>query len=182
MSTGNYVSPGFMTDDNSDKMGEFFGAQPYAARIAAAFTAPHQADPGTRWVYRTSDTFILTRAMHNYLQTRQGSESDIFGLVVQEVYRPLKLGPGAYSTMRTADNNWQSQAEGGYGMWWIPDDIAKMAMPLNNHGKIDGVQVLHPGLLAAAMQQNPDDRGVRIDGQRMYNNAFWASHYTRSNG
>ncbi len=182
MSTGNYVSPGFMTDDNSDKMGEFFGAQPYAARIAAAFTASNQADPGTRWVYRTSDTFILTRAMHNYLQTQQGPESDIFGLVVEDVYRPLRLGPGAYSTMRTADNNWQGQAEGGYGMWWTPDDIAKIAILLNNHGKIDGVQVLHPALLAAAMQQNPDDRGVRIDGQRMYNNAFWANHYTLSNG
>lgn len=182
MSTGNYVSPGFMTDDNSDNMGEFFGAQPYAARIAAAFTAPHQADPGTRWVYRTSDTFILTRAMHNYLQTRQGPESDIFELVIEDVYRPLKLGPGAYSTMRTADNNWQGQTEGGYGMWWIPDDIAKIVMLLNNNGKNDDVQVLHQALLAAAMQQDPTDRGVRIDGQRMYNNAFWANHYTRSNG
>ncbi|MBN2007209.1 MAG: PD40 domain-containing protein, partial [Anaerolineae bacterium] len=56
MATGNYHAAGFMADDNSEKMGEFFGAQPYDERIAAAFTAPHAADPGTRWVYRTSDT------------------------------------------------------------------------------------------------------------------------------
>ncbi len=182
MATGNYVSAGFMTDDDSEKMGAFFGAQPYAGRIAAAFDVPHRENPGTRWVYRTSDTFILTRAMHNYLQTRQGPENDIFEFVVNDIYRPLKLGPGAYTTMRTADNNWRGQAEGGYGMWWIPDDIAKITMLLNNNnGIIDGVQVLHPAMLAASMQQNPNDRGMVIDGQRMYNNSFWANHYTRSN-
>jgi CubicO group peptidase (beta-lactamase class C family) len=183
MSTGNYVSSGFMTDDNSEKMGEFFAAQPYAERIKAAFAAPHMAEPGTRWVYRTSDTFILTRSLHNYLQTQEGSDADIFEFVVDEIYRPLGLGPGAFSTMRTADNGWQGQAEGGYGLWWIPDDIAKITILLNNDdGKINGEQILHPGLLAASLQHDPYDRGVKIDSQRMYNNAFWANHYTKASG
>ena len=183
MSTGNYISADYMTDEDGSKMGEFFSAQPYAARIAAAFDWPHAADPGTRWVYRTSDTFILTRALHNYLQTQEGPDADIFQFVVDEVYRPLQLGPGAYTTMRTADNDWQGQAEGGYGLWWIPDDIAKIAILLNSdYGQIDGEQVLHPGLLAAALQHDPDDRGVKIDSQRMYNNAFWANHYTKADG
>jgi CubicO group peptidase (beta-lactamase class C family) len=183
MATGNYDSAGYMADDESDKMGVFFGAQPYAERIKAAFSAPHQADPGTRWVYRTSDTFILTRALQNYLQIQQGSGADIYQFVVDEIYRPLGLGPGAFTTMRTADNNWQGQAEGGYGLWWIPDDIAKIGTFLiRGHGKINGVQILHPDLLAASLQQNPDDRGVQIDSRRMYNNAFWATHYTKSNG
>ncbi len=183
MATGNYVSAGFMVDDNSDEMDEFFRAQPYAERIKAAFDCPHVADPGTHWVYRTSDTFILTRALHNYLQRKQGPQADIFQFVVDEVYRPLGLGPGAYSTMRTADDNWQGQAEGGYGLWWIPDDIAKIATLLNNDGGAIGrMQVLHPDLLAAALQRAPDDRGVRIDGRRMYNNAFWATRYTRADG
>jgi hypothetical protein len=183
MSTGNYVSAGYMVDDNSQKMGEFFSAQPYAERIEAAFDCPHTADPGTRWVYRTSDTFILTRALHNYLQAQEGPEADIFQFVVDEVYRPLGLGPGAYTSMRTADNHWSGQAEGGYGLWWIPDDIAKLGMLLNsNGGKINGEQILHPDLLAATIQQNPNDRGVKIDSQRMYNNAFWANRYTRADG
>jgi hypothetical protein len=42
--------------------------------------------------------------------------------------------------------------------------------------------VLHPGLLEAALQRDPKDRGVKIDSRRMYNNAFWADHYTRSDG
>jgi CubicO group peptidase (beta-lactamase class C family) len=183
MATGNYVSAGFMTDDTSEAMGEFFGAQPYRERIAAAFNAPHIAASGTRWVYRTSDTFILTRALHNYLQTQKGPEADIFQFVVDEVYRPLGLGPGAYTTMRTADDGWQGQAEGGYGTWWIPDDIAKLALLLNNNsGRINGAQILHPDLLAATLQHDPADRGVRIDSRRMYNNAFWADRYTPAVG
>jgi len=183
MSTGNYVSDGFMVDDNSEKMGEFYGAQPYSARVAAAFSAPSAAAPGEKWVYRTSDTFILTRALHNFLQTQEGPEADIYQFVVDEIYRPLGLGPGVFTTMRTADDNWQGQAEGGYGTWWIPDDIAKLALLLNNDdGQINGEQILHPGLLAATMQRDPDDRGVKIDGRQMYNNAFWATHYTKSDG
>jgi len=182
MATGNYDSAGYMVDDESDKMGEFFGAQPYAERIKAAFRAPHQVDPGARWVYRTSDTFILTRAMHNYLQTREGTDADIYQFVVDEVYRPLGLGPGAFTTMRTADNDWRGQAEGGFGQWWIPDDIARIGTFLLGGGKINGEHVLQPDLLAAALQQNPADRGVRIDGQRMYNNSFWANRYAESNG
>lgn len=183
MATGNYVSAGFMVDDDSGKMSEFFSAQPYAERIKTAFSAPHQAVSGTRWVYRTSDTFILTRAMQNYLQTREGSNADIYQFVVDEVYRPLGLGTGVYTSMRTADNNWQGQAEGGYGQWWIPDDIAKIGTFLiQDNGRLNGNQILHPDLLAASLQQNPKDRGVQIDSQRMYNNSFWANHYTMANG
>ena len=183
MATGNYDSASYMADDESDKMGIFFGAQPYSERIKAAFSAPHRVDRETRWVYRTSDTFILTRAMQNYLQTQQGTDADIYQFVVDEVYRPLELGPGVYTSMRTADNDWQGQAEGGYGQWWIPDDIAKIGTFLiQNNGKIKDEQILHPDLLAASLQQNPDDRGMQIDSQRMYNNSFWANHYTTSNG
>ncbi len=183
MSTGNYISSGFMVDDTSEKMGEFFGAQPYAERIKAAFSAPHQVEPGTRWVYRTSDTFILTRSMHNYLQAKEGPNADIFQFVVDEIYRPLGLGPGAYTTMRTADDDWQGQAEGGYGLWWTPDDIAKIGTFLiRDSGKINGEQVLCPDLLATTLQQDPNDRGLMIGNQSSYNNAFWATHYTEANG
>ncbi len=183
MTTGNYVSARFMADDTGPKMSEFFGAQPYVERIEAAFDSPRANDPGAVWVYRTSDTFILTRALHNYLQTQEGANADIFQFVVDEVYRPLGLGPGAFTTMRTADDNWQGQAEGGYGLWWIPDDLAKIAILLNNNeGQIGGEQILHPGLLAASLQQDSTDRGIAIDRQRTYNNAFWANRYNQAQG
>jgi hypothetical protein len=183
MATGNYISDGYMVDEDGPQMNEFFEAQPYDRRIALAFNWPNATAPGTQWNYRTCDTFILTRALSNYLGTQLGPEADIFEFVVDEVYIPLKIDPGAHTTMRTADDNWQGEPEGGYGLWWTQDGIAKIASLLNNqNGMIEGQQVLHPDLLASALQHNPDDRGVVIRQGQNYNNAFWATHYTEGDG
>ncbi|MBN1260958.1 MAG: hypothetical protein JXB35_09790 [Anaerolineae bacterium] len=183
MATGNYHAGGYMTDDDSEQMARYAQTQPYDGRIWAAFNWPHREEPGQRWVYRSCDTFILTRAMHNFLQSKEGPDADIYQFVVDEVFKPLGVGPGAFSTVRTEDDNWQGQAEGGYGMWLVADDIAKITTLLNvAGGKIDGVQVLDPGLLAAALQRDPQDRGLEIEEGRYYNNGFWATRYTEAGG
>jgi len=183
MATGNYESAGFMVDEEHWDTDPFWSKEYYAEKIAAAFNWPHSADPGIQWVYRTFDTFIVTRALHNYLQSLEGPDADIFQFVVNEVYKPLKMGPGVFTTLRTKDNNWQGQPLGGYGMWWIPDDLAKIANFLNaDGGAIGGEQILHPGVLTAALQRDPDDRGVESYPGGQYNNAFWADSYGASDG
>ena len=165
MATGNYESAVRMADEEQWDSDPFWSEEYYAEKIAAAFNWPHSADPGTQWVYRSSDTFILTRALTNYLETQEGEETDIFEFVVEEVYKPLKMGPGVFTTQRTQDNNWHGQPLGLSGIWWIPDDLAKIANFLNvDGGTIGGEQILHPEMLAAALQRDPNDRGVK--GQR----------------
>ena len=183
MATGNYDSAEFMVDDNSPKMNEFFGSSTLDEHINNALNWPNREEPGRTWVYRTSDTFLVTRAMQNYLQSQTGRDEDIFDYVVEQIYRPISLGPGAYTSMRTSDNNWQGQAEGGYGLWWIPDDIAKLGtFLLLQDGKIRGEPVLDPDLLAATLQKDPQDRGLRIGQNSFYNNAFWAQGFGMEQG
>lgn len=80
--------------------------------------------------------------------------------------------------LRTKDENWQGQPYGGMGQWWIPDDLAKIANFLNaDGGVIEGQQILHPDMLAAALQHDPNDRGVDRGRYGKYNNAFWADSY-----
>jgi len=178
MATGNFETSTRMVDEEHWNTDPFWSEEYYAEKIAAAFNWPHSADPGTTWVYRTFDTFIVTRAMHNYLQSQAGEDTDIFEFMVDEVYAPLKLNPGVFSTLRTKDDNCQGQAYGGYGLWWVPDDLAKISTFLNiNHGTISGKQILHPDLLDDALQRDPTDRGVIRDGIGRYNNAFWADEY-----
>jgi len=178
MATGNFETATRMVDEEHWDTDPFWNENYYADKIAAAFNWPHSADPGTTWVYRTFDTFIVTRAMQNYLQIQEGANDDIFEFVVEEIYAPLKMGPGVFSTLRTEDNNWQGQAFGGYGLWWVPDDLAKISTFLNiDHGKINGQQILDPDLLDDALQRDPTDRGVNRDGSGKYNNAFWADQY-----
>jgi CubicO group peptidase (beta-lactamase class C family) len=182
MATGNYDSAGMMVDEEQWD-NPFWTADYYDDVIAAAFNWPHRAPAGTRWVYRTSDTFILTRALHNYLVSKGGQQADIYDFVVEEVYKPLKLGPGVFTVLRTKDDDWQGQPYGGLGMWWIPDDLAKIGNFLNLQGGIiEGEQILQPDILAAALQRDPGDRGVDRGGYGKYNNACWADRYAESNG
>ncbi len=183
MATGNFESAGNMIDEEHWDTDPFWNEEYYDQKIAAALNWPHSADPGTTWVYRTFDTFIVTRAMQNYLQAQDGQDADIFDFVVDEVYKPLGMGPGVFSTLRTRDDNWHGQPYGGYGMWWIPDDLAKISNFLNvEDGTIAGEQILHPGLLASALQRDPEDRGVDRGSSGKYNNAFWADRYGKNAG
>jgi hypothetical protein len=184
MATGNYFSAVYERDENSAKMSDFFVAETYADKIAIAFDWGNKAAPGTVWVYHTSDIFIVTQAMQGYLQTKEGASADIFDFLVDEVFRPVKLGPGAYTSLRTSDNNWQGAPFGGYGLFWIPDDLAKLSTFLNvDGGAVGGTQLLSPALLADAMQQDPGDRGLQTATYDfMYNNAFWSHEFTTDDG
>jgi hypothetical protein len=183
MATGNFRSAAYMADEEHFDTDPFWNQEYYAQRIAAAFNWPHGGKPGTQWVYRTFDTFILTRALHNYLQSIEGSQADIFDFLVEEVLIPIQVGPGTHTTARTKDNNWQGQPYGGYGLWWIQDDIAKITNFLNvDQGAAGGEQRLHPDYLAAALQRDPGDRGLDIDSRAKYNNAFWARVYDQQEG
>ena len=179
MATGNYETSERMIDEEHWDTDPFWIEDYYKERIKAAFNWPNSSPPGEVWVYRTFDTFILSAAMQNYLKSIEGDQADIFQFVVDEIYKPLNLGPGVFSTVRTKDNNWQGLPVGGYGIWWVPDDLAKLTTFLNNdQGQINGKQILDPVQLMAALQQDPQDRGVVRDGAGRYNNAFWADQYT----
>ena len=183
MSTGNYEHAGFEVDEAGPTMISFLDqSETYADKIRFAFLFPGQKAPGQLWVYHTSDSFILTRAMNNYLVQQKGSGADIFNLIRDEVYIPLGLSAGALTTLRT-DNSPSGGPFGGYGLFWTQDDIAKIALFLNDqNGILDGNQLLEPSMLAAALQRNPDDRGLNTSGFPIfkYNNGFWAKSWTPS--
>jgi len=160
MATGHYHRPEPFDDENT-RLGPFFAARSYAAKIRAAFDAPRRAAPGTTWVYRSSDHFILTRAMQAFLRDREGPDADLFELVVREVYQPLGIGPGFYSILRTSNGGWHGDAFGFSGLFFTADDIAKLTVFLNvDRGRIGMRQVLHRATLDAALQRDPGDRGL----------------------
>jgi hypothetical protein len=182
MSTGNYQTSNRMVDEERWDTDPFWSEDYYEERLQAALDWPSSSHPGEVWVYRTSDTFILTAAMQKYLVDKEGESADIFQFAVDEIYQPLGMSPGVFSTARTKDDNWQGLPFGGYGLWWIPDDLAKISTFLNlDHGRIDQEQILDLDQLKAALQQDPQDRGVIRDGDGRYNNAFWADQYSSRN-
>ena len=182
MATGNFTSSGFMVDEEGRIFREFFGTDKYEDMIRIAFDWPHSTKPGTQWVYRSSDTFIAVQALQNYLRTKEGADADLYEFAVHEIYTPIHMGPGLFTTQRTSENNWQGQPLGASGMWWTPDDIAKLGNFLNvERGKVNDEQLLQLDILSSALQADPNDRGVNRPGGK-YNNTFWADLFTPANG
>jgi len=179
MTTGNYRLAGYESDEAGSYMETFFLAEPYTDKVTAAFNFPNKKIPGQTWIYHSSDTFIVTRAMNNYLQSQEGSGADIFNMVNNEVFAPIKLSAGV-STIRT-DNASTGKPFGGYGLFWTMDDIAKVAKLLNNdNGMAGAIQLLQPEMLQDSMQKDSTDHGMDTTGVPVfkYNNAFWAKNMT----
>ena len=184
MATGNYTSASYEVDEAGSAMSTFFTNETYTSKINQAFSMfGNKKLPGQLWVYHSSDSFILNRAMNNYL-VAQGGGSDIFNMVRDEVYTPINLSAGAKTTERT-DNSVTGKPFGGYGLFWTQDDIAKVAKLLNNdNGMAGGIQLLQSSMLADSLQKNSADRGVDTTGSLVfkYNNGFWAKQFTSADG
>jgi len=189
MATGNYISSDSYFDELSSAYGIFNNAELYAPKIDAAFTYyPHQAAPGTTFVYQSVAMFIVNQAMNSYLQQQQGSSAEIFNMVHSDVYAPIHISEG-FDTLRT-DNNVNGKTLGYIGLFYIQDDIAKLAKLLNNdNGVIGGKQVLDPARLRDSLFQNPSVLGLPVPagaGESLsqptyYNHSFWGTQLTPAN-
>ncbi len=176
MGTGNYKLASYMSDEGASHTNDLFLPEDHASKISYSCTEyPRKAAPGTKWVYHTSDTYILGTAMNAYVKGIEGSSSDIFqDILIDEVLAPLGVSPTAEFTRRTYDSI--QQAFTGWGLMWLRDDVAKIGNFLAGSSQ----SVLHQGQLDAALQRDASDRGLEPLTDYKYNNGFWA-HEISSN-
>jgi len=204
MATGNYNLDAYEVDEDSPKMDKFLVDESYGAKLVDAFAfKQNYAPPGTKWIYQSSATFVLTQAMNAYLKQQKGKGADIFDLVCGDVYKPLHVSAGGLTTIRT-ENSTTGAPSGYYGLFFNKDDIAKIGNFLNNSGGvIDRSQVLEPTRLKEALFRAPNaaDVGVPILGTsfasalgppqlgsnkpptpntRRYAHGFWGKYVTTS--
>jgi len=174
MATGNYESVRPYEDEDAAGHLDFIFSDSHAEklRLACGLFA-RRAEPGTRFVYHTSDTYLVGTAMQRRLD--RGGRADVYReLLVDSVWRPLRLGPLLDRTKRTYDR--AAQPFAGYGLTYEADDVLRAARWLmEGDGRIGGTQVLDRTLLDAALQRRPGDRGLEAGDARLrYNNGFWA--------
>jgi hypothetical protein len=176
MATGNYDSPVYDADERAGHTLELFDAVTHGARIA--YSCGHYARreaPGARWVYHTSDTYVLGTALNAFVKQRLGATQDVFAdVLVGEVWRPLGLSPVTAASRRTGDA--VAQPFTGWGLVLHRDDVVRIAHWLaTGRGELAGRQLLSPGMLAAALQRVPADRGLTSLGPEFrYHHGFWA--------
>ncbi|MGB3393268.1 MAG: serine hydrolase [Stenotrophomonas sp.] len=178
MASGQHDSPAYMADEDAPRMGDFFGAERHAQRLAFACEAyPRRDAAGTRWVYHTSDTYLLGTVMQDALRRIPGRERDdvLDDVLWADVFGPLGLGPAARATRRSHDE--ARQAFFGWGLSLLGDDFAKLARLLGEQqGRIQGREVFDTALFDAAMQRDPQQRGLQVATLEnfRYQHGFWA--------
>ena len=204
MATGSYNLDAYEADEDSPAMDRFLIDEDYAAKLADAFAIDkNDVPPGTKWVYQSSATFVLTQAMNAYLKERNGKDADIFNLVRDDVYKPLHFSAGGLTTIRTG-NSPSGAPSGYYGLFLNKDDVAKIGGFLNRgDGVIDETQILEESRLREALfrSSNAATTGVPIVGSkpssivgqpqtgagkssvpntRRYAHGFWGKYVTTS--
>jgi hypothetical protein len=173
MTTGRYRSPVDQVDENGMLDNRFFGAPTHAEKIAIACTLfPRRGAPGRRWVYHTTDTYVLGAAMADFWRDRHGDGADFFDdVLVRGIYEPLHLSQAMRATRRTADG--ERQPFTGWGVTLTRDDIAKFGVYLVAPSSEPPLAA--PSALAAALQRDAADRGRPAGNDLLrYNNGFWA--------
>jgi len=167
MATGNFNLGGYEADEDSPVNDKFLIDEAFAGKLADAFDfKDHSAPPGTKWVYQSAATYIVTQAMNAYFHQR-GGHGDIFTMVRDDIYKPLHVNEGGLTTIRT-DDSATGAPTGYYGLFFNQDDIAKIGNFLNNSGgMIDGKQVLESSRLNEALfrSANVAEAGVAIEGR-----------------
>ncbi|MAT93678.1 MAG: hypothetical protein CME59_13855 [Halioglobus sp.] len=172
MATGLYDSPTYNDDEAAlQKEDAFFAPTEHAAKIDFACTRyPRQVAPGERWVYHTSDTYLLGTAMNAFLAREAGPGVDLHRDILLPWWEPLHLSATSRHTRRTYDS--VAQPFTGYGLTLLPDDIARLASFILSPGirdEVDGT------MLAAALQRDPAQPGLQAMNRRFrYQHGFWA--------
>ena len=173
MSTGNYVSDGFEVDEHISLV-PFFNALTHKDKTKAACKFTRKAEPGSKWVYHTTDTYLYATALNNFWKQEQGSNVDYYDDLLGPVWDQFGLSPLMYVTRRTYDDRKQPYA--GYGLTYHRGDIAKLAAALLlNEKNTETLNALFDkDELHLAMQMNENDRGLTALENIKYKHAFWA--------
>lgn len=182
MATGHYTSDAYEVDEGGATMTSFFALSnsTRSAKMSAATSFPSKTPPGTKWVYHSSDSFILSAAMNAYLKSKEGSTADIWNMTYTEVLKPIGVSPDSAASARTTDTS--ATPWGAYGLFWSRDGLARIgAFFAGRDGSHGGTQLLSPSMLDDALQRDASDRGLpTADQPFLYNNGFWARQFTSS--
>ncbi|MBM4233032.1 MAG: hypothetical protein FJ160_02485 [Gammaproteobacteria bacterium] len=149
---------------------------------------PYPWDPGTVMRYRDQDYFLLGLALDAFLKSVRGPTADLWEMLASEVFKPIGIHHApAVRTRETAERDGLVWANAGY--YPSLDDLAKIALLLQNGGAHRGQQILHRALthelLAAKAAldpagdaslgtiENPDALPLGVAPKELYRSGYW---------
>ena len=136
----------------------------------------YPGSPGEYFNYASTNLFILSYALQNYVEMKEGMDISYWDLVHENVLVPL--GAEDFVLLRTMETD---GSEGlpilAYGAWPTLDETAKIASLFSKEGNYKGQQLLHREKCREALGRTAwtgystgnDSRGTD------YRHSFWAT-------
>lgn len=129
-------------------------------KIDEALDYPRVWKPGTKYVYRDQDAFLLGVTLEKFLQGKEGDDATLDQMLREEVFEPI----GIYHlpANHTIENEGQSgHLKTEFGYYPTLDDLAKIALLYEKHGKWDGHQILNRQLVDSLLpKQDPPEMAL----------------------
>ena len=176
MSTGQYFNSTHDFDESSVASSEvIFMFEEHKDKIKKACSAfPKKTKPGTRFVYHTSDTYILGVALNNYLQSNS-NRKDYFNDVLIPFLESNNLSQTSQSVLATNDNIKQSYT--GWGMFFLRSDLDRLSTIIHNIKNNSSTQLTY---LYDALNPNDNNSLLAIPSVNIYyNNGFWSRKFDK---
>ena len=144
----------------------YLGYEPTLQRVMG-FGLVHPSETGATWAYMNTLMFLLVQAETGFLQSKQGPNADLLGVLLHDVYSPMGLAPGI-DISRTDNMNVQTSNPvsgrpiGAGDIYVTIDDIAKITDFFQNGGMANGTQLVDRNSMLSAMQRLTSDTGVEM--------------------
>jgi len=129
--------------ETGENIGPFIYARTEEDKIAAINVLPDAAPaPGMTFNYASTNTFVLSYALNQYVKAKEGADADFWSMVKKNVLRPL--GIPHLPLARTIENDGKlGTPVMGWGSYPNVIEAAKIGRLLNDEGELRGKQVLN---------------------------------------
>jgi CubicO group peptidase (beta-lactamase class C family) len=149
------------------------------AEIAKLGDAPEA--PGEQFQYNSINDFVLSVAMQQYVQEKEGPGINYWDLVRENVLKPIKADTLAILHTQESDGS-QGIPIQGTGAVATLDEIAKIAILIENEGLHEGQQLLHGGKIREALRRTAWTGFLTDFQDQRYNHSFWSHDISTVNG
>ncbi len=147
-------------------------ANPDGDWIAGFLSSPLDYEPGTRFVYNSAATYMLSAVI------RKVTGINVRDYLMPRLFEPLGIEPGIWECCPRGINT------GGWGLYLKTEDIAKFAQLLLNGGVWEKRQIIPADYLHEATSRQIDNSANEWpDWKQGYGYQFWRSlHGFRADG
>lgn len=128
--------------------------------------------PGEAFNYATTNTFVLSYALENYVKEKEGEDVHYWDLVRENVLAPI--GAEDFGVLYTRDDDPSDRIPIlGLGAFPTLDNAAKIALLIFNEGEHDGTQLLNRNKIREALGREEWEGYPAFSGFR-YSHSFWS--------